>query len=187
MVVRLKSIKNGISVGDPVPDRELHGNNGRYFERILIKNGHNISNGPGVDLVDLKTELKTRKSKSTSYHTIGTISIDNIINLSYEETHLYEKMLSQYRVKYDDDLQVVVSEKIYDFSDPMIQHTLKNAYEHARGEIINGDRSRYISCAPVGCFEKASTNSYQFRLSNGFMKSIEYIASSTYNKLFTES
>lgn len=184
MSLRLKSIKNNILVGESLPGPESHGNNGRYIEQKLKEKGFSVSNGSGVDLVDLNTEVKSRKIGSTSYHTVGVISIDNIIKCSYEETHLYEKTLNQYRVKYDDKTHTIVSESIYDFSDPTIQKEIKNAYEYGRKEIAEGKRSSYISCAPVGCFERASDTSYQFRLSNGFMKKIEYIAKSTFKNHF---
>lgn len=184
MTAKLKNVKNGINVGYNIPKSQQYGNIGRHLEQVLADNGHHMSNSRGVDMPDINAELKSRKQGSKSYHSVGAISIDEMIHLPFKQTHLYEKMQTQYRVKYDDDLQVVTSESVYDFSNSEIQEILEDAYEAGRIEIQDGNRSSYIPCGSGIILEKASNSTYQYRISNGTMKKFENIAKSNIGNLF---
>lgn len=182
---KIKSLKKGVNAGDLVPQSQLNGNNGRYFEKLLANNGHFISNGKGVDMPDQNVEIKTRKSNSTSYHTVGSITLEDIINLPYNQTHLFKKLQSQYRVKYNDEFLVVTDASIYDFSDLVIQDKIEKAYEICRKKVIAGNISDWISGSPFGNLEKQNANSWKFRISSNGMKILENMAKSTFNKHFT--
>jgi hypothetical protein len=182
---KLKNIKNGIQVGDSVPHPESYGNNGHYFEDVLSRNGHNLSAHKGIDLPEIGAELKTRMNGSSSYQTVGAINGEDIINLPYEDTHLYDKLQSQYRIKYDNDLLIVTSASVYDFSDPDIQSKVKEAYDICRQKFINGDRSDWIAGSAFGNLEKQSTNSWQFRISPKAMKTMEAMAKSQFKNMFS--
>jgi hypothetical protein len=180
---KIKAIKNGVQVGDKVPFKQAYGNNGRYFEELLGKNGHTLSNDKGVDLPGMGVEVKSRKNGATSYQTMATLNSDDILNLPYEQTHLYDKMQTQYRVKYDDGEKVTDAD-LYDFTSHHIQDKVEEAYNICREKFINGDRSDWIAGNAYGNLERQGPNTWQYRISPGGMKRIESISKSTFTKLF---
>jgi hypothetical protein len=110
---------------------------------------------------------------------------EDIIEKSYRESVICEKLQQQLRVKTKD--QIIISAEVYDFSSPYIQEKIEESYETARQKIINGDRSKYISGGPYGYFERTvkGSRSYQFRVSDGAVKKIESMSLATSNKLLT--
>jgi len=187
MAIKVTKLKNGIKKGTQVPFKQQNGNVGNWAQQELKNNGYELNTGKGPDSPSMGVEYKTRKLKSTSAHTIGSMTIQDIKNIEYEDSTVREKLLSQYRIHYDDDLGVVTDEGVYDFSDSDIQKKLKHAYELGRQKIINGNRDEYIPCGTWGQFEKTNNGkSYVFRIPNGAMKKLETMAknSKTFNRLF---
>jgi hypothetical protein len=188
MSLRVKSIKNGIEAGTSIPFHQDGGNIGEWVEDQLSNNGHQVSDGNVPDLEDLGVEVKTRKIGSSSKHTIGKMTPKAIARTPYRKSSIFKKIQQQYRVKYDDDLQVVVSSEVFDFRDEFIQEYIEKAYEAGRAQIKeiikNGHEfPSYITGTEFGHFNKQKT-SYQFRIPDAAMKKIEYIAKSRFNKLF---
>ena len=177
----IKTIKNGIKVGTEIPVRQKNGNVGRWAEKELAKHGHDVSNDRGVDMPREGIEVKTRKNESTSPHSVGSMRVDDIINIPYEHSHIYDKLQTQYRICYSDEGQVVTKEGLYDFSDPYLQDRFKEAYENGRKEIaadaINGFHPSYIKGNEWGYWEQTGPyGSYTFRIPNGAMGKLEKIA-----------
>jgi hypothetical protein len=191
-MIKVKTIKKGIKVGTDIPFQQSYGNVGRWAEEQLANNGYVMSNGKGVDIPGLGVECKTRKVESNSPHTVGTMTIADIINTKYEDSVIFEKFQQQYRVSYSDEGQIVLSENVFDFSDPYIQQQIREAYECGRAEIAaetanDGFPPRYVRGGDFGQFEiTESNNSYRFRIPNGAMKKIETISkgASVFNSLF---
>jgi len=189
MKAKVVKINHGIPKGTNIPMKQDSGNVGKYVEGCLEDIGYPMNKGKGVDIPDLNLEVKTRKIESTSAHTIGTESIENIKILGYSETVVYEKFQQQYRVTYSDTDSIVVDSKIVDFSDPLIQKEIKEGYDIIRSEILRGNRADYIPGNTCVCAEIAkSGNSYRFRVPNGAMKKLLKIASTfgIRRKLFTQ-
>jgi hypothetical protein len=179
--VKVTKIKKGVNVGDSVPTMSGYnpGNVGNYIEQCIISSGHyNYNTQKGVDLPDIGVEVKTRNEDATSPQTIGRMTIDDIKNTPYEQSSIYEKIQTQYRVKHRDG--IITEESVYDFSDPMIQDIIEESYETARKMIIEGNISYYIRGKNCwGYFEKtsgSSDNLRDFRLPNKQMKEIEKIS-----------
>jgi len=185
---KLKNLKNGIEPGTKIPCEQSYGNVGNWAENVLKENGHTI-NKTGIDISDLGLEVKTRKNGSSSYHTIGSMNVNDIINTPYDQSSIREKTLTQYRIHYNDQFQVVASAEVYDFSDNAIQDKIREAYEGAREMMRNGDRNNWIrkevepGVMAWGAFE-GNGNSYYFRIASKHMNDMETMAKSTFNKNF---
>jgi hypothetical protein len=170
-------------VGTVVP-KQHNGNVGRFVESKLEQVGHNINKGKGIDLPEEELEVKSRKKKSKSAHTIGSMTIDQIKSTEWDNTDLKQKCQRQFRVSYDDIESVISEAKIYDLTDPYIQKKLKEGYETGRKMIIEGNKNDYIKGSKWGYFERKTDNSYQFRIPDSSMKSILETSNNNFRDLF---
>ena len=89
MPLKTKNLKNAIK-GKQIPLDE--GNVGYWVEDQLEENGYNVNRGKGIDLPDYKVEVKTRCVNSSSAHTIGRMTTEDIINTPYSQSHIKEKI-----------------------------------------------------------------------------------------------
>jgi hypothetical protein len=179
-VVRLKANM----VGKSVPSN-INGAAGRYIEKELGEQGYPMSNAPGPDIPEIEMEVKSRDLDATSAHTVGRMTPEDIKSTPYRKSVVHDKLQRQYRVKTKD--QVIVSDRVYDFTVPYIQEKIEQCYEAARQKIIQGDERDYISGGSYGFFERQADGprSYQFRFTDGAMKKLESMSCSTFHKLFT--
>lgn len=179
---KVKKLTKGDLVGEKLASR-FGGFSGRDAEKKLRGRGYKLSNGAGVDMPTEKVEVKTRANEATSPQTVATMKVDDYINTPYEQSLVYEKFQQQYRIKTENS--VVVENKIYDFSNPFIQHDIRQAYEICQAKLKNGERTDTIYGSPWGYLEKVkgTKSSYSFRISDGAMKKIEKIATSTISNI----
>ncbi len=190
-MIRIKKLKAGIPVGTEIPERQQYGNVGRWIHDKMKDHGYDVVDGKGVDIPSMGVEIKSRKIESNSYHTVGTISIRDILCTPYDMSIIKEKFQQQYRVHYSDEGQVVVSEGIVDLTDEYIQSKVREAFEAARKKVIqneeNGYHPPYVKGTEWGHFEITdSCGSYRFRISNPAMKKLEKISKNAdiFGKLF---
>ena len=163
--------------------RATSGCSGHAFEKILEKNGNPVNVVQCADYPEFELEVKTKENNSRSANVVGTMSIDDIINKSYEDSSIAQKFQKQFRVKTTD--AVIVSQEVFNFSKPYIQDIIKEPYEIGRNKIINGNRDNYIPCTRFGYFERRkNTNSYMFRISVGAMNALEISSKSKFDELF---
>lgn len=179
---RVKRLKFPV-VGKQVP-KQQNGNVGRFIESELQQHGHIVNKGKGVDLPEEELEVKTRKTESTSAHTIGSMTSENIKSTKWKDTDLKKKCQRQYRVSYSDEESVVKEGQIYDLTDPYIQEKFEEAYEAGRKLIIEGADGNYIRGSKWGYFEKQTDNSYQYRIPHSSMKTILSAAGNNFGDLF---
>jgi hypothetical protein len=188
-------------VGMTVPDMDYYNQNSvaTVIEQTVANEGYRLDSTGTIDLPDYETEIKSRSKQATSPQSIGSMSVNKIVNNSYKNSSIKKKFQRQLRVKHDQMYNVVTEAKIYDFSDPGIQQKIEDAYEHGRAVITDlirqntpiDDLPKYI--APnghIGYFEKTQKNKktmYVFRLSNGSMKKLESMAASskTFHRCFS--
>lgn len=183
MKVKITSLKANL-VGEKTAPK-TYGAAGRDIENQLREQGYPISNEAGPDLPTIGVEVKSRDVDATSAQSVGSMLPEDIINTPYYKSVICQKLQQQYRVKHKD--QVIVSADIYDFSSSYIQQRFEASYEAARQKLINGERGNYIPGGEYGYFERTvkGSRSYQFRVSNGAVKKLEIMASTTSNKLFS--
>lgn len=190
-MIKITKINAGIPVGTEVPERQHHGNVGRWVEAEMRRQGWHVTEGKGADMPEVGIEIKSRKIESNSHHTVGTMAIDEIIYTPYDLSVVKDKFQKQYRVHYSDEGQVVVAEGLVDLSDDYIQSKIREAYETARKKIIEnqelGFHPPYVKGTEWGHFEIAqSYSSYRFRIPNHSMKKIEKVSKNAgiFDRLF---
>lgn len=182
MKARVTKIKTNL-IGAKVPTTE-HGHAARDIEQKLIKEGYPLDTRGTVDIPSLDLEVKSRNIDAISAQTVGSMLPETIKVTPYKESTVYEKIQRQFRVYIKDD--TIVDAKVVDFSWDVIQDKIKDSYEAARQEIINGADWDYIPGGQYGYFERTNkdSNSYDFRLRDRAMKKLESMANSTARKLF---
>lgn len=186
MKVKIKQLKKGIPVGTKVPVKQFAGNVGRWSEDVLTSNGHQINKGRGADMPRADLEVKTRKIESKSPHTIAATSVDDAMKTDYFTSEVCKKFQQQYRVHYSDTDSVVVSERVFDFSDPYIQEKLNEGYKIIQEEFIKGNRSSYIAGNGwIHAQRTKNSKSYQFRVPDNAMKKCETIATNEFRNIFS--
>ena len=181
-MIKSKNLKLKISlVGEIVPNK-WEGHAGRYIETLLQRAGIPIDRIATMD--NPHFELKSRDLDSTSPQTVGSMTLASIKTTTWEDSTVCEKIQMQYRVK--TRANVIVESEMYDFSGWAAQSVLKEAYEAARQDIINGNCNDYIYGGEYGYFEKTNkeSNSRCFRINDGAFKKLEAMAKSTMNELF---
>jgi hypothetical protein len=183
MKVKIVSIKTDLRGTEVSKNHYLRG---AQFEQTLSKLGFPVTAGVGPDYPEFDLEVKTKDKNSRSANGVGSMRVDDIISTSYEDSPVAKKLQHQYRITSDNGL--VISNKIYDFTDTFIQSKLKTAYKVCQTKMRNGDRASYIYGSEYGYFEKktGSKNSWVFRITVGAMKKIEKLSdnSSQFNTLF---
>jgi hypothetical protein len=192
VVVKPTQIKHGIAVGTVLKvDKGNPGAIGMQVHEHIAQHGHNMNPSDGCDMPDLKVEVKSRKRGSRSAHTIGTVSIDTVLNCEYEQTVLYEKSQHVYKVTHVPDTlktNIVQDVRLWDFSIPECQHKLKQAYNIIRQKVRSGCRDKRITGNRFGNLERQASGSYQFRLTNKGMQDLEAISlqKKAYQTLFED-
>ena len=190
VVLKPTHIKHGIPIGTVLTvDSGNHGAIGMQVHEHIAQQGHNMNPSDGCDMPDLKVEVKSRKVGSSSSHTIGTVSIDTVLNKEYEQTVIYEKSQHIYKVIHAPHTlttNVVQETRLWDFSVPDCQEKLKEAYNIIRQKVQVGCRDKRITGTQFGNLELQSSGSYQFRLTDSAMKALEAISlqQKAYHTLF---
>lgn len=164
-----------------------NGDAGRACENMLETIGIQINRGPGCDIPEIGWEVKTRKGTATSAQTITSMKPESIINTSYYQSPVYEKIKKQLRFT-TNDLNIIVAIDLCDFDQPQIQELLEEAYEHARKLIINTPTISYTPYENFwGYFEKTKKDrpELDFRLADGQMEKLLAMTSSTFQDIFS--
>ena len=164
----------------------IAGHAGREVENIIESMGISVNRRFGIDCPEIDIEIKTRKLSATSPQTMASMLPDYIINNSYKNSILYQKMKRQLRI-YTNDLDVIVKAEIFNFDIPEIQDLLEEAYEHGRKIITRRPNIGYTPYEGFfGYFEqtKSNTNAYDFRVTNNIIKTLEQMTKSNFKHIF---
>ena len=174
-------------IGQTVPTNQ-NGHAGRYVENLIETMGVLVNRGHGPEFVDYGLELKTRDINAISAQTIADMSVDEIINTPYKNSHVFKKFQQQLRVYIKDN--VIVSADVYDFSPLFIQDLIEKAYNHAQQQLRLCRSLDRTTCQGGyhGYFERVDPDrkTLSFRLSKSHMESLESMAKSNYKNLFSE-
>ncbi len=157
----------------------------------MQEKGHFIDANGIVDMPEYGIDNKTRKLGSNAYHTVGSMTIDDILNTpSWYDTRYYKKALNQNQVQWSEIFQEVVDVTILDMDLPEIQEPLAKAYTDLRDQLTAGVRNKHIksSCGWAVLDGYNHPGSYRFRISDKAMKKIKNLSKSrdTRQKLFEE-
>ena len=185
--MRVTNVK-GVQVGDSVPvNPKSNDTVGRLVEQKLKEYGHNYNEGKGVDLPDLNTENKVRKTSSKSAHTQGRMTTIDIINTCWEDSSIRKKVLAnQNRYEWSDVYCEITDNTVYDFNDPYIEEQLKEGYELGRAEIASGlCGNNTKTYGPVIWQKDKGKDQWQYRITDKGMRDIKGMSKQkTFKNLF---
>ena len=177
--IRVKKLNRGLQVGDKVPQQDKNynpGNVGNYHEKILKQQGVDIQ-PTGIDLPDIKCEIKTRNDEATSRITITRMTVEEIKSTPYCDSKVRESIKNLDVTRYKNGS--VTSRTIHHWDkDPLIDKEFERAYESLRNKIINGNFSSYIGDTehPGFCWEETTVDeTYAWRISDTKFKKLEKI------------
>jgi len=147
---------------------------GKYIEKLLIERKVKISDGV-VDIPEYRLEVKSRNKDSKSPHTVGTMTLDDILKTSFKDSAVEKKMQYQYRVEYDNTRGVITEDRIYNFTSDIIQAKIESAYDAGKSELAALKKSGKKPTATTfgnqyGFFEEREKNQYAFRIPDAAMR-----------------
>lgn len=186
---RVKSIKDNIDVGAQIPNFKNDCDVGQWIDYQMAKKGHRVDKSGLVDLPEYEVDNKSRKKGSSANHTVGSMTIDDIIKTpDFNNTRYRHKVQNQNQITYDPDFQEVTDVRLLDMDIDLIQQKLSEGYTDCRNQLVNGDRSKEIKSANgwVVFDGYVHPNSYRMRITNTAMKKIRNISGSrdTFGTLF---
>ena len=188
---RVKTIKNNIQKGVSVPASGKDSDVGIWIDAEMSKKGHRIDKNGIVDLPEYGIDNKSRKQGSRCHHTVGSMTINDILNTpTWYDTRYYKKSLNQNQITWHEDFLEVTNVSVVDMDLPEIQELLKRAYESLRDKIVSGDRRKNITsnCGWAVFDGYNHPNSYRYRITDSAMKKIQNMSRSrdTRKNLFEE-
>jgi len=141
----------GIEVGDSLPSWVNSDTSptviGNYFHDKLGQFQGGYNTGKGSDFPLLELELKTKSQyklsrnkivKNNTDWTVGTITLSDLLNQSWSQTHLSKKMKVWLTVGYDKHyLNTIKSKNIVDFRHSSVQQKLEQAYNFAQQHMLS--------------------------------------------------
>ena len=186
---RVKLIKNNIELGTKVPQANNDATVGHFIDDLMVQKGHTVDKQGLLDLPEYGCDNKVRKLRSNANHSIGSNTIDKIINNgNWKETSFYRKSLNPNQITYDPDFNEVIDAKLVDMEIDLIQQNLEEGYLDCREQLIAGCRNKEIKSKNgwVIFDGYGHHNSYKFRIPNKAMKKIHNISGSrdTFQKHF---
>jgi hypothetical protein len=189
--IRVKKIKDNITTGTRIPVFHQDCDAGIHFDQEMAKKGHVIDKTGLVDMPEYGVDNKSRKKGSHAYHTVGSMTIDNIIDTAdFKNTRYYHKVQNQNQVTYDSDFLEVSSVVLLDMDIDLIQEKLAEGYNDCRDQLVNGVRDKEIKSKNkwVVFDGYVHPNSYRMRITNTAMKKIHNISGTrdTYTNFFEE-
>jgi hypothetical protein len=178
---RVKIIKNNIQKGSKVPASGKDSDVGMWVDSELSNNGHKIDKNGIVDLPEYGVDNKSRKQGSRCHHTVGSMTINDIINTpNWHDTRYYKKSLNQNQITWNSDFLEVTEVSVIDMDLPEIQEPLKRAYENLQSKVATGDRRKNITsdCGWAVFDGYNHPNSYRYRITDSAMKKIQNLSRS---------
>ena len=172
-------------LGKQLPSN-INGNAGRTCENLLESIGININRGYGCDIPAVGWEVKSRKGTATSAQTVATLHPETVVETSFLQSLVYEKIRKQLRFT-TNDLDVIIAIDLCDFDQPQILELIEAAYEHGRSLIKDNPQLTYTPYEGYwGYFEKTKKDrpELDFRLSDGQMEKLLAMTSSTFQEIF---
>ena len=176
---RVKIIKNNIAVGTAIPTWHQDHEAGQWADKKLAEHGHVIDTTGVIDLPQYGVDNKTRSVTSKANHTVGSMTINNIINTpNWKDTRFYQKSKNQNRIMYNKTFMEVSNVYLLDMDITEIQEKLSEAYDDLRNSLVHGNRSKEIKSANGWAVLDGygHENSYRFRITNSAMKKIESLS-----------
>lgn len=135
---RFTSFTNNL-VGHSVPIR-TKGNSGvtgiavDYLVKEWAGSGSGFSGTVDIDIFGV--EIKAKDVHTNTAWSIGSMTVEDIINTDYVDSNIYKKLQALFLVRYDNDLGIITSANLYYFDNDEVQTRIQTAYETTRKELI---------------------------------------------------
>lgn len=188
---KIVELKSSIDVGTKIPINAILNNTVGYWAEDKLKElGHVHNPGKGVDFPEFGTkgiECKTRNEKSTSAHTVGAMSLNELRKYpNWDSSPLKDKIQDQLRIKFDKENRVVTESRVVDFSDSEIQDRIRFGYEKGLQDIIKDPYSfnNTKTYGPVIWQRIKNTDNWQLRITNAGMKQLLILEKSMFGVFF---
>jgi hypothetical protein len=188
---RVKIIKDNIEIGTIVPVATNDAVVGQFIDSLMMSKGHVVDKYGHIDMPEYGSDNKVRKLRSNANHTVGSNTIDKIINTpNWKDTTFYRKSLNPNQITYDPDFNEVIDSRLVDMEIDLIQKNLEEGYLDCREQLIAGCRAKEIKSKNGWVVFDGYNhhNSYRMRITNTAMKKIHNISGSrdTFQKHFEE-
>jgi len=188
---RVKTIKKNITPGTQIPEFEKDCDAGNWIDSIMASKGHHVDKNGLVDMPDYGIDNKSRKKGSRAHHTVGSMTITDIIsNDDFDNTRFSKKVQNQNQVTYDPVFREITDVRIVDMDIELIQKKLSDGYADCRKQLLSGNRDKEIKSKNgwVVFDGYVSQRSYRMRITDTAMKKIHNISSTrdTYSAFFEE-
>ena len=137
-----------IPAGTLLPKKRNDSSDGRFVEDEYEKAGNIIDRVGPVDIpnsgTELGTELKTHSIYSNSSYSQGSITIDNIKTMKWNETDIYKKVQNQEVVPIDTIFRITKEPINVDMTDSEIQEKFEQDYDYIAKQVSQGNPSKDI-------------------------------------------
>lgn len=189
---RVKIIKDNIAIGTKLPEATNDAVIGQFIDSLMMSKGHVIDKFGHIDMPEYGSDNKVRKLGSRASHTIGSNTIDKIVNTpKWRDSSFYQKSANPNQVTYNSDFLEVTNVKLVDMEIDLIQKNLEEGYLACRQQLVNGCRAKEIKSNNgwVVFDGYGHHNSYRMRITNTAMKKIHNISGSrdTFQQHFEEA
>lgn len=168
-----------------------YGHAGRALEDLLEQWGWPINRGQGPDILMFGLEVKTRDLGATSAQTVASMDIWDILNQIYDDSVVKQKF--QQHLKIFTRSGVIQDAGIFDFGGDSVQNLIRQAYEHARQQLIESWEQEHDLVRTSkrggfhGYFERCHADrkhNYSWRLNVRDMANLEYLSRTRIDEFF---
>jgi len=133
-----------ILAGTLLPKKINDGSHGRFIENEYEKAGNIIDRVGPVDLPEEDTEIKSHSIYSNSSYSQGSITIDDIKTLKWNQTDIYKKVQKQEVVLTDTVFRIIKEPINVDMTDSEIQEKFEQDYNYIAKKVSQGTSSKDI-------------------------------------------
>ena len=133
-----------IPAGTLLPKKRNDGSDGRFIEDEYEKAGNIIDRVGPVDIPSEGTELKSHSIYSKASYSQGSLTIDNIKTLKWNETDIYKKVQKQEVVLIDTIFRITKESINVDMTDSEIQEKFEQDYNYIAKQVSQGNSSKDI-------------------------------------------
>lgn len=132
--VASRTFKQLVGLSIPKKSKTNPGNVGIFIDNY-IKSHLKINGNTIVDLEDYGIEIKTKDIETNTDWSIGSMTLEDILNTDYENSSICKKMQALLLVDTDDTFRVIKDYGLYYLDFDEAQQLLKDSYDNIRNQL----------------------------------------------------
>lgn len=109
---------------------------GTWVEDELSNLGLAVNKNNSIDVPPWSVEIKTRKLQAVSPHTLGQLSLKQILKNSWKDSNIISKCQLHYQVIWDRNHMQTCVDRIIDLRQSWRQELFEHAFNQARDQLI---------------------------------------------------